>query len=81
MIKFFSLALLIGLASCASSDFLKREAASHVGCRPADVKVSEIESGIVNSSWVAECSGQEYYCSRSPDSQTSFKVKCSELKK
>lgn len=76
-----ALSFLVMVVSCATStEYYQKLSASRVGCMPKDVKLSDMDKGLVNQSWVATCKGEKHYCQSSPDSDSSFKVNCSKLK-
>jgi len=58
--------LLLGLVSgCSVTGKLKDISSGQTGCAPSDVKISEENVGMFNSTptWMAECEGTKYVCS------------------
>ncbi|MEZ4328417.1 MAG: hypothetical protein R3B40_24560 [Polyangiales bacterium] len=63
--------LALMLPACANTRQLQVASAGSVGCAPADVEVSQVRSGVGSRSWVAQCEGASFQCSRVGDGCTS----------
>ncbi len=80
---------MVFIVSCASmfklSDSNMQEfSAGDVGCPPPEIKISKYVPGNTGSytgTWIAECEGKMYFCSRTTAGKGTADVKCKEKKK
>ncbi|MCA9578700.1 MAG: hypothetical protein H6726_18045 [Sandaracinaceae bacterium] len=63
--------LALMLPACANTRQLQVASAGSIGCAPVDVEVSQVRSGVGSRSWVAQCEGASFQCSRVGDGCTS----------
>lgn len=70
------LLVLISLFGCAVSPSVRKElAAGKIGCTPNEITVSHYSEDNPYYSWVAECHGKKYVCSKTRGNSESLSCK------